>query len=175
MALETRLKANLSNNHVWPIGREKLEELVGTRLPNEPSALLFRMPSKYTDNELFLSKNICSIAKLTVDPSMRKHPYVFDKGATALPVTITIFAVPKDCKKQAEGFINSYVAEAIKEDLSKEVRSISQWYGADSSWKELHTNGKIQYKYTGGPCRYCGGLLRTEKSKQCPHCFKRWG
>jgi len=29
-------------------------------------------------------------------------------------------------------------------------------------------------KWTGGPCPYCGGKLRTPKAKQCPHCKKSW-
>jgi len=56
------------------------------------------------------------------------------------------------------------------------MKMLTQFTGCSVRWAKiwsLHPNGPTPI-LSGPPCPYCGEALRTEKAKQCAHCFKSW-
>lgn len=48
--------------------------------------------------------------------------------------------------------------------------------GCPERWAKiwvLHA-GRPHVEVPGPPCPHCGQLLRTDRAKQCPHCFANW-
>ncbi len=60
-------------------------------------------------------------------------------------------------------------------DAIRELREIT---GCSLGWAKIwihHPDGPHDKRFRGeGKCPYCGGRLRTERAKQCPHCLMSW-
>jgi hypothetical protein len=60
----------------------------------------------------------------------------------------------------------------------EEMRLVREATGCSVRWAKiwsLHENGPQKRGYSGnGKCPYCGGQLRTPRSKQCPECLRSW-
>ncbi len=69
-------------------------------------------------------------------------------------------------------------------DLARSGRKIEAFRelrdatGCSLGWAKIwihHLDGPEARGFRGqGECPYCGGRLRTEEAKQCPHCLMSW-
>lgn len=48
--------------------------------------------------------------------------------------------------------------------------------GCSARWAKIWVvhSGRPHVVTPGPPCPYCGMPLRTDRARQCPHCFKAW-
>ncbi|MCP4104012.1 MAG: hypothetical protein GY749_00505 [Desulfobacteraceae bacterium] len=65
-----------------------------------------------------------------------------------------------------------------KGNVIETIRLIREKTGCGLRWAKIwaiHPDGPQEIGFQGnGKCPYCGGRLRTEKAKQCPHCLISW-
>ena len=180
--LETIGKDRLQNDHVWPIGRNKLDVLIGDSMPDLPSSLRFSMPTKGYFNSRFKKNDIRAVAILKFNPEMRRIKSAFNRQARLMPCAITLFAVPRNEAKCAFSLINDKLGFAIGTVLQRN-RHCEVWFGADKMWKniieDIYYPPRVPLREKAefskkSKCPFCEKPLRTDKAKQCPHCFKNW-
>jgi len=144
MPLETRQKDRLILGHAWPIGREMFESLLGDALPNEQCSLCYLMTTKCYFLPEFRDNGIRPVVALLSIPFLRSSPMAYDVSATLLPITLHVFAVPKEDVEVARNFFQLKVTPRMRvllqERMSASAKSTTApiWLGTDKTWTTLH-------------------------------------
>jgi hypothetical protein len=125
MRLETRHKPQLREGWVWPIGREAIEAHFKSVAFDRPLALRYELATKHINWRKVRELGGLELASLSIHPQLEKiFPLVYDPGASILPATLQIFAVPVEHRAAAQTLLELSVLPALAQWFVQQVPEI---------------------------------------------------